>query len=148
MIIDGWQVAIIILFALLGVWTVVHWTVKGTKTLVGIIKDLATVLREAVDTAKEFRADFALVRQIAQSSPNFGVEPQAIPQREGPQEEEHPVEFPAPYLSRFPQKPFEEDAPPEATRDVDVTPTEEEITDQAKAEELLNMGIKAHPEDQ
>ena len=147
MIIDGWQVAFIILLALLGLWTVIHWTVKGTKTLVGIIKDLAAVLHEAVDTAREFRADFALIRQIAQSAPNYGPAPDlAIP--EGSEKEPEPIQFPPSYLDRFPQKPVEPDAPVEAVKDVDLTASEEEVAEQANVEDLLSMGIKVHPEDQ
>jgi hypothetical protein len=146
MTIPWFWLAAIVLFALLGVTVVIIKIVDGTKTIIGIIKDLAAVLHEAVDTAKEFRADFAFVRQVAQSTPNFGVQPESVPQQAA--EEPEPIRFPPSYIDRFPQKPVEEDAPLEAAKDIDVTPSEEEVAEQAKVEELLSMGIKVHPEDQ
>jgi len=125
-----WLIAIGGFFACLGVWTFVRWVVTGSKRIMSVANDLTSTLKDATEIARAYREDLSILRQIAQSAP--------VPSAEGepesiiPKQEQYGSRMPDPYLSRFPIKVVEQDAPPESAREVDVTATEEEVLEQER----------------
>jgi hypothetical protein len=132
-----WLYVVCGLFALLGVWTFMRSIVTGWKRFMATVNDLTSTLKDASEVAKAYREDVQILKQIAQSAPtpNFGGEPESII----PESARHVVSMPSPYFDRFPSKPVEEDAPMEASGDVDVTPTDEELIEQEKNNASLDF---------
>ena len=125
------------LFSLLGVWTFVRWIMTGWKRFVETVNDLTSTLKDAAEIAKAYREDVQILKQIAQSAPNtnFGEEPESIIPSQAPVQ----ATMPPPYFGRYPIKPEEPDAPLESVRDVDMTPTDEELMEQAKNEQAADF---------
>jgi len=125
-----WLISIGGFFACLGVWTFVRWVVTGSKRIMSVANDLTSTLKDATEIARAYREDLSILRQIAQSAPvpNTEGEPESII----PKQEQYGSRMPDPYFGRFPVRPMEQDAPPESAREVDVTPTEEEVLEQEK----------------
>ena len=125
------------LFSLLGVWTFVRWIMTGWKRFVETVNDLTSTLKDAAEIAKAYREDVQILKQIAQSAPtpNFGEEPESIIPSQAPVQ----ATMPPPYFGRYPIKPEEPDAPLESVRDVDLTPTDEELMDQARNEQAADF---------
>lgn len=125
-------------FAAIGLWWTIFGVVKGAMTVFGIVRDLAATLKEAVAIAREFRSDFAIIRQA------IGIQAQQpAVDAEYPEEKPRvPVEFPAPFIERFQSKPPEPEAPAEAPGAVDVTPEDSELLEEDALEELRRMGMK------
>jgi hypothetical protein len=125
------------LFALLGVWTFVRWIMTGWKRFVETVNDLTSTLKDAAEIAKAYREDVQILKQIAQSAPtpNFGEDPESIIPSQVPVQ----TTMPPPYWGRYPIKPEEPDAPLESVRDVDMTPTDEELMDQARNEQAADF---------
>ena len=134
---DLWLYIIGGLFALLGVWTFVRWIMTGWKRFVETVNDLTSTLKDAAEIAKAYREDVQILKQIAQSAPNtnFGEEPESIIPSQAPVQ----ATMPPPYFGRYPIKPEEPDAPLESVRDVDMTPTDEELMEQAKNEQAADF---------
>ena len=134
---DLWLYIIGGLFALLGVWTFVRWIMTGWKRFVETVNDLTSTLKDAAEIAKAYREDVQILKQIAQSAPtpNFGEEPESIIPSQAPVQ----ATMPPPYFGRYPIKPEEPDAPLESVRDVDLTPTDEELMDQARNEQAADF---------
>ena len=132
-----WMYIIGGLFALLGVWTFVRWIMTGWKRFVETVNDLTSTLKDAAEIAKAYREDVQILKQIAQSAPNtnFGEEPESIIPSQAPVQ----ATMPPPYFGRYPIKPEEPDAPLESVRDVDMTPTDEELMEQAKNEQAADF---------
>lgn len=132
-------IILLVPFAVIGAVFVVHLIVKGVKVLVGIVRDLAATLREAVGIAREFRADFAMIRQLA-------AQPQVDAEFFENQAQEKvpkvPVPFPAPIAGLYREKPPEPEAPPEKIDQVDVTAEEEDLLQEDQLEQLRLMGMK------
>ena len=125
-----WLIAIGGFFACLGVWTFVRWVVTGSKRIMSVANDLTSTLKDATEIARAYREDLSILRQIAQSAPvpNAEGEPESII----PKQEQYGSRMPDPYFGRFPVRPVEQDAPPESSREVDVTATEEEVLEQER----------------
>lgn len=125
------------LFAILGIWTFVRWIATGWKRFVETVNDLTNTMKDAAEIAKAYREDVQILKQIAQSgpAPNFGEEPESIIPSQAPVQ----ATMPPPYWGRYPIKPEEPDAPLESVRDVDLTPTDEELMDQARNEQAADF---------
>jgi hypothetical protein len=127
------------LLALVGVWTIVNW-IRGTwGRVMATATDLSNTLREAAEIARAYREDLSYLRQFAQISqtetPNSGTEPASIIPPRPPV----PATMPPPYFDRFPQKPYEEDAPLEPLSEVDKTATEEDLLVQESDERAADF---------
>ena len=124
------------LFAVIGVGTVVCWIMRTYNQVMEAAHNVTSMLRDATEVAKAYREDVQILKQIAQSAqtPNFGVEePESIIPRQPA------AAMPAPYWGRYPIKPEEPDAPAEASRDVDVTATDEELEEFASNEQAADF---------
>lgn len=120
------------LFAAIGMWTVVSWVSAFILRVRETVIDLTNTLKDAAEVAKAYREDVQILKQIAQSAPppNFGNEPESII----PHQEQAGSRMPSPYWDRFAVKPEEPDAPLEPVSSVDLTPTDDDLMDQAKQE--------------
>jgi hypothetical protein len=112
------------------------------KFIVALFTDLSRTLKDATEVAKAYREDLSVLRQIAESQgplPTQGSEPESIiPKDKAPQSAEfprHPLDW---YVGR-PTRLIEDDAPPEAPSDVDVTATEEELIEAESEESAINL---------
>ena len=125
------------LFAAIGMWTVVSWVSAFILRVRETVIDLTNTLKDAAEIAKAYREDVQILKQIAQSgpAPNFGEEPESIIPSQAPVQ----ATMPSPYWGRYPIKPEEPDAPLESVRDVDLTPTDEELMDQARNEQAADF---------
>lgn len=138
MVLNPWLCSFIVGLALIGTVTVVRGVSKIWKKAVDTANDLAATLRDATEIARAYREDLGALRTIAQASmsQNLGDEPESIIPRQ-----EHPVVtgMPAPFWDRFPIKPKEEDAPPETAGSVDVTANEDELAEQERNEQAVDL---------
>lgn len=119
-------------FSVLGIWTFVRCVLSGWKRFSETVNDLTRTLKDAAEVAKAYREDVQILKQIAQSAPapNFGESQESII----PSHPQSQAMMPSPYWAKYPIKPEEEDAPLEPVQDVDLTPTDEDLMEQAKNE--------------
>lgn len=138
-------IGVVAVFACIGLAVVLFWVGQFLYRAWSVLKGLDASLREGVALLREHRTDISLIRQIQQGDANSGVEEafhSLVPQATtGPSAPLPP--FPEPFLGRFTAKPLEPDAPAE---DVDVTPTEAEVIDRNRIDNLKDMGLDAEPE--
>jgi hypothetical protein len=125
--------------SIVGLWTIVSYVFRTVRNVREIAVNLNATLREAVALMREYRGDFAVLRNIqAATGPNFGGhdtadEPMPEPARA------NRVPFPAPAFERFTTKPEEPDAPLE---DVEFSGSEQDLMDRDKIDHLRAMGLE------
>jgi hypothetical protein len=132
-----WLYIVVCGLALIGLGSVARGIQTVCRYIVVTATSLISALKDAAEVARAYREDLAVLKQIAQMSPpqqGQGDEPESIIPKPPIQDT-----MPAPYFSRFPVKPHEEDAPLESVSDVDLTPTAEDLLEQEKGEQASDL---------
>lgn len=136
----GMVVLYAVFLALRKTWTVASDLGTAMRTVPPAVKSI----QELVEVAKGFQQELAYMRAVASGqippSPNFGVENPT----DAPSEPRTPVAYPAPIFDRFPSKPDAPDAEP--GDGVSFAQTDEEMAEEEKLENLIDMGL-AHREE-
>lgn len=139
---NGYQIAEVIL-ASIGACFVVYWIVKGAFMVYEVIRDLAATLKEAVEVVKMVKNDIMLIRQFASAVVEPNLVPSSEPRTASGQEKESVTvtRFPSPNFDMFKPREPEPDAPVERISQVDVTATDQEISDEDRLEQLRQLGM-------
>jgi hypothetical protein len=131
--------AVIGIFVVIGVFTVVDWVITFYRRTTDTLDDLTKTLKDAAEVARAYREDVRILKQIAQSSPAQNYGQSELPG--GPQQRAEVPEMPAPYWGRYPIKPEEPDAALFGSREIDVTPSDEEIVKQEEDSDSLFQSV-------
>ena len=146
----NWEDVAVYILAFVGSAVIVNWVFQFLRKAWDALCKLNKTLTEAVAVLKEYRADFAVLRQIQEAgvTPNFG------PTQEPSAEDREPTRapaypFPAPVYERFRQEPVRAPEPEAEDEPGDVTGEDRDLIDAEKLDKLRQMGFEApEPEDE